>query len=196
MRDFDVTMHVFTQSLHAWTFVLRKYESEHEYSVDDFKKISESLSVENGCLFYGARVVIPSTLKQEVLKILHLGHFGMQRMKQLARTAVYWPRLDKDITDTCHTCSSCSEFQNMPAKAANHPWMLPEKPWSRIHVDHAINFMGTNWLVAVDSYSKYPCIHPTNSVSSKETMRLLEEDFSHFGYPHTIVSDSSTSYKS
>ena len=127
-------------------------------------------------------VPIPRSLQVPVLHILHLGHFGMQRMKQLARTAVYWPRIDEDIANQCHRCSTCVEHQSRPPKQPNHPWMLPEKPWSRIHLDHAINFMGSNWLVIIDSYSKYPCIHTTTSVSSKATTDLLEQDFAHFGY--------------
>ena len=63
-----------------------------------------------------------------------------------------------------------------------------------MHVDHAINFLGSNWLVLVDAYSKYPCIHPTNSTSTKTTTSLLEEDFAHFGYPHTIVTDNATTF--
>ena len=74
--------------------------------------------------------------------------------------------------------------------------MLPEKPWSRVHVDHAVNFMGTNWLVMIDAYSKYPCIHATSSTSTQVTVDLLEEDFSHFGYPHAIVTDNAPTFLS
>ena len=129
-------------------------------------------------------------MQPQILDILHLGHFGMQRMKQLARSAVYWPHIDSQIEDTCRGCVSCAEHQNKPLKSANHPWMMPEKPWSRIHVDHAINFMSNNWLIVTDAYSKYPCIHQTSSTSTQATTTLLEEDFAHFGYPHTIVSDN------
>ena len=73
--------------------------NEH-YSIDDFKKIATSLSTSCGCLLYGTRLVIPHSLQQQVLKLLHLGHFGIQRIKQLARTTVYWPRIDYDIVDT------------------------------------------------------------------------------------------------
>ena len=85
----------------------------------------------------------------------------MQQMKQLARTAVYWPNIDEDFETVCHSCIPCGEHQNKPAKPAIHPWMLPEKPLSRLHLDHAINFLGSNWLVLTDAYSKYPCIHAT-----------------------------------
>ena len=101
-------------------------------------------------------------------------------MKQLARSAVYWPHIDRQIEDTCRCCTACAEHQNRPPQPANHPWMTPEKPWSRIHIDHAINFMGSNWLIVTDAYSKYPCIHQTSSTSTKATTTLLKEDFAHY----------------
>ena len=165
----------------GWPVKAMPDDQAQEYSVEQFRKLSVSLSTVHGCLLHGTRVVIPPTLQPQVLELLHLGHFGIQRMKQLARTAVYWPGIDTDITNQCHRCQTCAEHQTKPAKPANHPWMLPEKPWSRIHVDHAINFLGTNWLVLVDAYSKYSCIHPTTSTSTKATTDLLEEDFAHFG---------------
>ena len=140
--------------------------------------------------------MVPASLQRQVLEILHLGHFGIQRMKQLAKTAIYWPGIDKKIGEICHACTSCAEHQNKPAKPAVHPWMIPEKPWSRLYLDHAINFLGTNWLVLVDAYSKYPCVHPTSSVSTKSTTDLLEAEFAHFGFPHTIVTDNATTFTS
>ncbi|KAL5517830.1 hypothetical protein EMCRGX_G003454 [Ephydatia muelleri] len=180
----------------GWSPKAEPKDQGKDYSVEDFRTIATSLSTFHGCLLYGSRVVIPPSLQPQVLELLHLGHFGMQRMKQLALTAVYWPRIDTDIMNQCQRCSTCAEHRNLPAKAPNHPWMVPEKPWSRLHLDHAINFMGTNWLVLIDAYSKYPCIHPVSSTSSKATTELLEQDFAHFGYPHTIVTDNATSFVS
>eukprot|EP00731_Ephydatia_muelleri_P036521 Em0270g1a len=59
----------------------------------------------------GSRVIIPSILRPQILQLLHLGHFGIQRMKQLARTAVYLPRIDADIMDLFHQCTA-KEFQS------------------------------------------------------------------------------------
>ena len=177
-------------------FVKEGWPHAFSEELKDFKKLENSLSTENGCLFYGLRVIIPSSLRNHILKLLHLGHFGMQRMKQLARLTVYWPRIDFDIEDLCRKCTSCGQFQNKPDKPSIHPWMMPEKPWSRLHLDHAINFLGRNWLVLVDAYSKYPCIHPTTSTSSKSTTAILEQEFAHFGYPHTLVTDNATTFMS
>ena len=161
-----------------------------------FKKLEDTLLTDSGCIFHGSRLVIPARLRPQVLDLLHLGHFGMQRMKQLARSVVYWPRIDEEIEELVRKCTSCAEHQNKPPKSANHPWMLPEKPWSRLHLDHAINFMGSNWLVLVDAYSKYPCIHATSSTSTRATLELLEQEFAHFGYPHTLVTDNATTFTS
>ena len=177
-------------------FVKEGWPHAFSEELKDFKKLENSLSTENGCVFYGLRVIIPSTLRNHILKLLHLGHFGMQRMKQLARSTVYWPRIDFDIENLCRKCTSCGQFQNKPDKPSIHPWMMPEKPWSRLHLDHAINFLGRNWLVLVDAYSKYPCIHPTTSTSSKSTTAILEQEFAYFGYPHTLVTDNATTFMS
>ena len=143
--------------------------------VQEFKKYSSSLSVVDDCLINGNRVVIPEAMRKQILDILHLGHFGMQKMKQLARSAVYWPHIDSQIEDTCRCCTACAEHQNRPPQPAKHPWMMPEKPWSRIHIDHAVNFMGNNWLIVTDAYSKYPCIHQTSSTSTKQPLRFWKK---------------------
>ena len=135
-------------------------------------------------------------LQSKVLELLHLGHFGMERIKQLARTAVYSPGIDAAIEMASPRRDSCGKHQNKTSKPPVHPWMLPEKPWSRLHLDHAINFMGKDWLVITDAYSKYPCIHPTSSTSTRATLDLLEEDFAHFGFPHTLVADNAPTFTS
>ena len=159
-------------------------------------KMSDSLCVENGCLFLAARLVLSTKLHRGVLDLIYVGHFRIQKMKQLARSVVYWPNINADIGKVAKSCIDCAEHQNNPSKSANHKWILPEKPWSRVHVDHAINFMGENWLVVVDAYSKYTIIHPTMAVSTRATTRLLKEDFAHFGNPHSMVSDNATTFKS
>ena len=53
-------------------------DTSHGCSIKDFYKAAESLSVVNGCLLYGSRVVIPQSLQQQVLQLLHIGHCGIQ----------------------------------------------------------------------------------------------------------------------
>ena len=64
----------------------------------------DELALELNCITWGTRVVIPAQLRGHVMKILHSTHIGMCGMKSIARSYVYWPRLDSDIEHTCKTC--------------------------------------------------------------------------------------------
>ena len=55
------------------------------------------ISVEDDCLMWGIRIIVPSKLQEPVLQELHQTHLGMVRMKMVARGYVWWIKLDKDI---------------------------------------------------------------------------------------------------
>ena len=73
------------------------WPSQCSDELQDYKKLDDSLLTEHGCLFYGSGVVIPASLQDQVLDLMHLGLDGMQRMKHLARSALYLPRINQDI---------------------------------------------------------------------------------------------------
>ena len=121
------------------------------------------------------------------LHLLHLEHFGMQRMKQLAQTEVYWLGIGADIMGLCSIRTS----------HPNLPTTIHGCFQQSLRVDHAINFLGSHWLVFIDAYFKYPCINPTISMSTRSPTEQLEQEFTHFGYrTHTLVSDNATSFSS
>ena len=52
-------------------------DASNDPDVENFRKISGSLSVHHGCLVYGSRVVIPEVMRSTILELLHRGQFGM-----------------------------------------------------------------------------------------------------------------------
>ena len=56
-----------------------------------FATMQQELSVEQGCLLRGSWVVVSSSLRGKIVKLLHDGHPGVARMKMLARQYVWWP---------------------------------------------------------------------------------------------------------
>ncbi|GFN95361.1 transposon tf2-9 polyprotein [Plakobranchus ocellatus] len=118
----------------------------------------------------------------------------MQRMEQLTRSAIYWPRIDTDIEDIARHCAACNEHKRLSPKEPSNPWITQEKLWSRVPIDQSINYRSLNWLVMMDVFSKYACFHIISSISNKTTTPNLDEDLLRFGYSHAIVTDNATCF--
>ena len=59
----------------------------------------DELSIEEGCILWGIRVIVPKKLQSSVLDQLHEGHVGMVKIKMIARSYVQWPCIDRAIED-------------------------------------------------------------------------------------------------
>lgn len=151
------------------------------------------LSIQNGCVLWGSRVIVPKAGQENVLRQLHQCHPGVSRMKALARSYVWWPKLDKEVENIVRSCMTCQEHRNIPAPAPLHPWDWPDKPWSRIHVDYAGPFMGKMFFVLIDAHSKWMDVYPVNSATSATTIECLRTSFSNHGL---LVSDNGTCFTS
>jgi len=88
------------------------------------------LSLYDGCVLWGSRVVVPPPYRQAVLTELHDGHPGMARMKSLARMYVWWPGISADIETLVRKCHACQQLQSDPAVAPLRPWSWPTRPWA------------------------------------------------------------------
>ncbi|XP_028969202.1 uncharacterized protein K02A2.6-like [Galendromus occidentalis] len=150
----------------------------------------DNLSIVDGCLIYNNRVVIPRTLKENILITLHEGHPGIARMKTLAREYVFWNNLDKDIEDLVRRCDQCQRAGKMPKKVPLEPWPDTGKPWKRVHADFAGPMKGVYYLIIVDSFSKWPEVLPTKKITAEATIELLDEVCSRYGYPEELVTDN------
>ena len=117
-------------------------------------------------------------------------------MKTLARSYVYWPGIDKDIEETVRRCAKCASVLKFPTKTTLASWPTPTEPWERIHVDYAGPFEGTNFLVIVDAFSKWPEIFPTDRTTTSATISLLRQTFARNGTPEVLVSDNGTQFTS
>ena len=148
------------------------------------------LSVEQGCLMWGIRVIVPSELQQKVLTELHSGHQGTVKMKALARSHVWWPNIDQDITLVTQGCTGCQLMQKDPKLTPVHPWEYPEGPWRRVHLDFAGPVEGQVFLVAVDAYSKWPEVVIMQDTTASTTIEELRSLFARWGIPQQLVTDN------
>ena len=117
-------------------------------------------------------------------------------MKELGRSYVWWPGLDKTLESLTASCSKCLEKRPMPSKAALHPWEWPKVPWHRVHVDHAGPVNGNSFLILVDAHTKWVEICKVSGTTSKETIGKLQHMFAQFGLPVSLVSDNGPCFTS
>ena len=99
------------------------------------------LSIENLCLLWGNRVVVPLNLQSKVLGELHDNHPGINHIKALARSNVWWSLMDTHIEQSVKSCKSCQLHQTMAVKALLHLWKAYEAPSIRIHIDFTRPFL-------------------------------------------------------
>ena len=105
------------------------------------------LSVYIGCVWWGARVIIPSSLRSVVLNEVHKVHTGVVRMKSLGHRLVWWPNSDHGIEQVVKECNVCQQHVNSPVHAPIHTWEWHENSWDRVYVDYAGLIQGSMILV-------------------------------------------------
>ena len=178
-------------------FVLQGWPLEvEEEALKPYFIRREELSVHAGCLLWGARVIVPPQGREEVLNILHDTHPGIVKMKSLARSYVWWPKIDTNLEEKVKSCATCQSHQKTPPCSPLHPWEWPGRPWSRVHVDYAGPFMGKMFLLIIDAHSKWMDIHCVNSATSSVTIDKMRSTFASRGLPEIVVSDNGSNFVS
>ena len=166
-----------------------------------YQRMKDSLFIHKGILMLQrdahARVVVPSSVTSQTLDTLHTSHWGIVRMKQLARRYVWWPSIGEDIEKMVKICEPCCLSANEP-KPIYSAWPTTQKPWERIHLDFAGPFKDKMWLLCVDAYSKYPYVAmlEIGSTTSAHTIAALRHIFITEGLPETIVTDNGRQFVS
>ena len=57
----------------------------------------DELTIQNGILFKGMKMVIPQALRHEMIKRTHSSHLGIEASLRKARNVIYWPGLNAEI---------------------------------------------------------------------------------------------------
>ena len=154
------------------------------------------LTMEGGVLLWGTRVVIPKKLQSTILDEIHQDHPGVVRMKTMARSYFWWPRLDKEIEKKVKGCVDCQSVNGNPPRALLHPWVWPSKPWQRFHLDFAGPFFGKMFFISVDAHSKWPEVIEMKKTTAEKTITILRKLFSSYGLPEQIVTDNGPQFTS
>ena len=190
----------------------RKHESELSFldkikidqSEDEFlRKLAEGkdFTLEDDCLMFRGRIVIPNSKKIEVLKLCHdsklAGHHGVRKTFQLISKTYWWPSYRKDCksyVESCHICSRAKANRRKPAGLLQS-LPCPPRPWYSISMDmitHLPEVNGKNSiLVVVDRFTKMSHFVPcSETMTSAQLADIFFENIVRLhGLPSDIVSD-------
>ncbi|UYV67699.1 K02A2.6-like [Cordylochernes scorpioides] len=143
--------------------------------------VKDELGVQNGLLMRNCRLVIPASMKLEILDKLHAEHFGITKTRLCARETVWWPGISEEIAET-------------EAVSKHGPLILtnfPTRPWQKIGMD-LFKFENKWNLVVIGYYSRFPEMIQLDRLTANVVVRSCKSIFARHGIPETVVSDNGT----
>lgn len=161
--------------------------------LSQFRNSVGELTILKGCILFRNRVLIPKSLRNNVLNQFHEGHPGICAMKSMVRSLIWYPNIDSDIERLVKNCSQCQATARKPPQTRSVEWPKPPRPWSRIHIDHFF-FDNHIFLIVVDALSKYIECEIVRDTSVAETIEALRLIFSRHGLCDTLVSDNASCF--
>lgn len=153
-----------------------------------FWNYRRELTVCDGVLLKGGRLMIPESLRPEVLQAIHEGHQRVNHCKARARDSVWWPSIGNQIKTMVETCERCASTRVQQAE----PLMTSpptELPWQQVGVD-LFHLNGQDFLLSVDYHSRYPEVMTLRSTSSQAVISAIKSVIARFGIPEILRSDN------
>ncbi|UYV65139.1 K02A2.6-like [Cordylochernes scorpioides] len=155
--------------------------------------VKDELGVQNGLLMRSCRLVIPASMKLEILDKLHAGHFGITKTRPRARETVWWPGISEEIAETVRKCSVCIQ-EAVSKHEPLIPTNFPTRPWQNIGMD-LFKFENKWYLVVIDYYSRFPEMIRLDRLTANVVVRSCKSIFARHGIPETVVSDNGTQFE-
>ena len=165
-------------------------------NLQEFYNYRGKLSSKSPVLYYNDRIIIPSSLWNKILEILHSSHSGVASMIPRAQTSVWWPGLQADIEKTRQGCHSCNVSTPSQPAAPPTPLPSPSFPFEMICSDY-FSYGGHRYLVIVDRFSNWINVYKVNKGEGAEMLvKLLRQHFMTYGVSSELASDGGLEYVS
>ena len=171
------------------------HKGKINFYVKPYFSYKDEIWFHDGILFKGQRIIVPSSLRTEILKIIHTGHFGIEKCRIRAQTSVFWPRISADITNMISNCNICLNTRNRQQRETFIPHEIPSKPWLKVGTD-LFTLYNKDYVLVVDYYSKFVEIAPLKNTTTANVINALKKIFSRHGIPKIVFSDNGPQYSS
>jgi len=155
-----------------------------------FMTFGDELTVADGLVYKGSRVVIPRGARNDILQRIHASHIGVNGCIRRAREAVFFPGITAAIKQLVSKCPICVQYQTEQQKQPLMSHKVPSRPWEKIGTD-IFSYHGQDYLITVDYLSGYFEVDRLPSKRIKDVIYALRLQFARHGIPIELVSDNS-----
>jgi transposase InsO family protein len=152
---------------------------------------------------WGDQIVLPLKHREMIFKTLHtdMGHLGADRVMQLARQRVYWPKMQSDIEIfTQQRCRCVAQRKSRREAVAPLISIYSSYPMELVAIDYLHlekSSTGCEYiLLIVDHFSRYAQAYATKNKSALTAAKCLFNDFIlRFGIPNRILHDQGREFE-
>ncbi len=167
--------------------------SQVHQDLRDYWSYRDELCEAEGIILKGGKIVIPSSLKEDMLKIIHSSHLGVVKNKQRARDILFWPQMGRDIEEVVSKCQICLECQPSNPREPMISEKPATRPWESISTD-LFKWEGEDYLLVVDSYSHFIEIARLSNTTSQTVIMHTKSIMARHGIPTIVKSDNGPQY--
>jgi hypothetical protein len=156
----------------------------------------DELTVSNGLILRADRVVIPKTMRSDLIKRVHAGHQGLDSCLRRAREIIYWPQMSHEITTYVESCGTCNAFPHK--KQQSEPLIMHEVPqyaWEKVGCD-VFTIKQRDYLVTVDYNTSFFEIDFLPNLSTNTVVAKLKSHFARYGIPSVLITDGAPTFTS
>jgi transposase InsO family protein len=163
--------------------------SEANPAIHEFWSYRDEISIYDGVLFKGQRVIVPAAMREAMLLKIHAAHMGVEACINKTKDSMYWPGIYGDIQQHVGACNLCQECAPAQAHQPLQTPEIPTRPWQRIAID-LFHESGRDYLITVDYFSDYFEIDRLYSTTSHSVISSLEPHLARNGTVDILMSDN------
>ena len=165
------------------------------HSIQSYWYFRDQITCEDGIIYKETRLIIPKSERASTLKVLHMGHYAVDKMSLRARETVYWPGISEDIRHTYHHCHICAKFARTQQRETLQSIETLQTTWEQLGLD-IFTLRNTQYLLVIDYFSQFPVVKQLQSIHSLSVIKHLKDIFTEIGIPRCIVPDGGTQFTS
>lgn len=172
-----------------------RHISQADECLRDLYHVRSELSVVKGILVRARRIVVPQSLRSEILEKIHSGHQGITKCRARANETVWWPGLSKSIESLVARCAVCQTKRSSQSREPLKSTPMPDRPWQKVGAD-LFDFRGKTYIVMIDYYSRYTEVSHLSNTSSSAVIAKIKDVNARWGHPDILFTDNGPQFKS